>query len=176
MSRHKQTVEFNMNVRLSSNDDQRRRSYVSFMNTPLSLYSHTKTKIQSLLLPPEFLWKTRLSLLSETTPWTLLLTANCFQAQVPFTSSSLSSGFRWRYPYVCCHNTRSRIHISPDWKHSTSTRLFLNSNKLNTQTSRASIGGGRGAPPPPHFSAWGDSIGIVPPPHFSAQKARLARL
>ena len=29
--------------------------------------------------------------------------------------------------------------------------------------SRASIGGGRGGDASPHFSGWGDSIGIVPP-------------
>ena len=37
---------------------------------------------------------------------------------------------------------------------------------------RASIGGGRGDASP-HFSAWGDSIGIVPPPTlFSSEKLR----
>ena len=38
---------------------------------------------------------------------------------------------------------------------------------IDTGVDRWGTGGTR---PPPHFSAWGDSIGIVPPPHFSAQK------
>ena len=39
---------------------------------------------------------------------------------------------------------------------------------------RASIGGGRGGgdASPPHFSGWGDSIGIVPPPLFTSEKLR----
>ena len=33
-------------------------------------------------------------------------------------------------------------------------------------------GTGDASPPPPHFSGWGDSIGIVPPPLFSSEKMR----
>ena len=39
---------------------------------------------------------------------------------------------------------------------------------LSSRHGRRSVGDG-GDASPPHFSGWGDSIGIVPP-HFSVQK------
>ena len=47
--------------------------------------------------------------------------------------------------------------------------FMINTRDQPLLVARASIGGGRGGRVP-HFSEWGDSIGIVPPPHFSVQK------
>ena len=62
--------------------------------------------------------------------------------------------------------------MNPLFQYNRLFQLFLR--PYAEQYARASIGGGRGGgDASPHFSGWGDSIGIVPPV-FSSEKRHIA--